>query len=551
MTLKTVLFHMCVSSLALAQTELQIDTLRTQLQSTQDKAASSLQILDSPFRPLNWKDLVNANVMEVQSLAGQTRTLLSQVTTRLTPVPAGTSLQAALDLAQPGDTLVLEAGAIFKGNFMLPMKATNETITITSSAAMNLPVGKRVGPADAPNMAKVFSPNVLAAIATAPGAHNWRIIGIEVAAPGYYSGGVIRLGSGAETALADLPHDITIERVYVHGDPKLGSKRGIAPNGSHIAILDSYINDHKSDFQDAQAISCWNCDTIRVENNYLEASGENMFIAELGTIKDYRPFNITIARNYLRKPLGWKDGTDPETPGKIWPVKNLLELKAGIGVVISGNVLENCWISAQGGIAINLKPGAAAPVNASRTEDVLIENNLISGAVIGIQYSGTDTQNPSVGVGTMKNVTVRNNAFVHVGDALWGTAARLLQFSMSPTANLTMENNTIVGGSVNAAFSHDGVASPGFVFRNNLMTRGTYGIKGPGLGEGTATTSVVFPGGLFEGNVFLSPVDMSGKYPAGFRFVPDVTFGQDGYSQTAVSAGVDVSKLNAAITGVR
>ncbi len=470
----------------------------------------------------------------------------------VTQVKAGANLQAALDQAKPGDTLMLEAGATFIGNFVLPVKTGTQTITITTSAEKTLPAGVRVSPADAPKMPKIYSPNTSGAINTAAGAHNWRLIGLEVAAPGIYSGGVLRLGTGTETSMSQIPHDFSIERCYVHGDALKGSKRGIAPNASHVTIVDSYIDDHKSDSQDAQAVSCWNCDTLRVENNYLEGSGENIFIAELGTVKDYRPFDITIRHNYIRKPLGWKDGTDPKTPGKIWPIKNLFELKAGINVEFSGNVLENCWISAQGGMAINLKPGMAAPVNASRTENVRVENNYINGAVIGIQFSGTDTQNMTVGVGTMKNVIVRNNAFTNIGALPWGLNSRLLQFSMSPTANLTIENNTVVGPSVNAAFSLDGVGSPGFVFKNNLFTRGTYGIKGPGFAEGTPSTSSSFPDGVYSGNIFLSPTDMASKYPPGFKFVPSAAFAQDGYTQNDFpGVGVDSAKLNAAIAGVK
>jgi len=38
-------------------------------------------------------------------------------------VAAGGNLQAALDKAQPGDTIVLQAGATFRGPFRLPNKA--------------------------------------------------------------------------------------------------------------------------------------------------------------------------------------------------------------------------------------------------------------------------------------------------------------------------------------------------------------------------------------------------------------------------------------------
>ncbi|HEV3468234.1 MAG TPA: hypothetical protein VG148_02860, partial [Pyrinomonadaceae bacterium] len=48
-------------------------------------------------------------------------------------VPAGGDLQAALDRAQPGDEVVLEAGASFVGNFTLPAKAGAAFITVRSS----------------------------------------------------------------------------------------------------------------------------------------------------------------------------------------------------------------------------------------------------------------------------------------------------------------------------------------------------------------------------------------------------------------------------------
>ena len=121
MSVKTFLLHVCASSLALAQTELQVDTLRTQLQSIQNKAAASLQIVESPST-FELERISGCRRGGMQLLAGQARTTLSQVTTRSTSVSSGTSLQAALDLAQPGDTLVLEAGVEYKGNFILPEK---------------------------------------------------------------------------------------------------------------------------------------------------------------------------------------------------------------------------------------------------------------------------------------------------------------------------------------------------------------------------------------------------------------------------------------------
>ena len=49
-------------------------------------------------------------------------------------VKAGGDFQAALDRAKAGDTILLEAGATFSGNFNLPNKSGNEFIIIRTSA---------------------------------------------------------------------------------------------------------------------------------------------------------------------------------------------------------------------------------------------------------------------------------------------------------------------------------------------------------------------------------------------------------------------------------
>src|SRR3954471_13440018 len=48
-------------------------------------------------------------------------------------VATGSSLQAALNQAQPGDQVVLQAGAVFTGNFILPAKSGNGWIIIRTS----------------------------------------------------------------------------------------------------------------------------------------------------------------------------------------------------------------------------------------------------------------------------------------------------------------------------------------------------------------------------------------------------------------------------------
>jgi len=54
-------------------------------------------------------------------------------------VPAEANLQQALDEARPGDTLVLQAGAYYGGNFLLRAKEGDQFITIQTSALDSLP----------------------------------------------------------------------------------------------------------------------------------------------------------------------------------------------------------------------------------------------------------------------------------------------------------------------------------------------------------------------------------------------------------------------------
>ena len=98
----------------------------------------------------------------------------------------GAALTSALSSAQLGDTIVLQAGTTYTpvlgAAFTLANKSTGSgSITITSSNLASLPAGVRVKPSDAANMPKIVSAgNNVSAIKTAAGAHDFKLIGLEI-----------------------------------------------------------------------------------------------------------------------------------------------------------------------------------------------------------------------------------------------------------------------------------------------------------------------------------------------------------------------------------
>ncbi len=85
-------------------------------------------------------------------------------------VHAAAQLAASLVSSQPGDVIVLDAGATYTGNFTFPAKTGTGWIYVISSKLANLPAGVRVSPASTSQMPKLSSPNLIATIALAPGA---------------------------------------------------------------------------------------------------------------------------------------------------------------------------------------------------------------------------------------------------------------------------------------------------------------------------------------------------------------------------------------------
>ena len=92
-------------------------------------------------------------------------------------------------------------------------------------------------------------------ISAAPGAHHYRFIGLEISpVPGVFLFGLVTLDPVPADSAAALPHHIIFDRVYLHGDPVKGTRRGIMLNSGTTAVIDSHVSDIKEVGSDSQAL---------------------------------------------------------------------------------------------------------------------------------------------------------------------------------------------------------------------------------------------------------------------------------------------------------
>jgi hypothetical protein len=447
---------------------------------------------------------------------------------RTIAVPGGGDFQAALDAAQPGDVIQLQAGATFTGNFILPNKPGSGWIYIQSSALASLPPpGSRVSPAQASLMPKIVTADISSpAIATAAGAHHYRFVGIEITTTfsvtsATYVNLIYLESPSGQTDLSEAPTDIVFDRCYIHGTPTGNVRRGIGMQSARTAVIDSYLADFHEVGADSQAIAAWNGPgPFKIVNNYIEAAGENVMFGGVDpSIADLVPSDIVVRQNHFSKPRSWWVA-DPSYAGIPWSVKNLFELKNARRVLIEGNIFEHNWMNAQNGFAVLFTvrdQNGRAPW--STVEDVTFRLNIVRHSGSGINISGTDDV---FGSQETVRILIQDNVLADLGPQ-WGGQGRVFQLpnssretasSVPPFASfailgLTIDHNTtrtdgqgtlVLGDSTAPINQHEA-----FVYRNNLTQRGVYGgVIGTNTTEGIATLSAYCaPGYVFVRNVII------------------------------------------------
>jgi hypothetical protein len=503
-------------------------------------------------------------------------------------VNAGGDLQAALNNANCGDTVELQAGATFTGHFALSAKNCDSShwiIIRTSAPDSALPAeGQRATPCYAgvaslpgrPAYPCTSHANVMAKIQVqtqgdgpfmlANGAGFYRLIGLEITRP-VGAQGPARLISPWHPNDAFVADHFVIDRSWLHGTTQDETHNGITLNGmTNVAIVDSYLSDFHcvsgtGACTDAHAISGGNSPTqdgpYKIQNNFLEASGESVLFG--GGPAAHSPSDIQIIGNHFWKPWQWMPG-DPNfvggANGHPFVVKNHLELKNAVRVLIEANLMENTWGGfSQNGYAILLTPKNQATQQGKgpyvcpicQVTDVTIRYVHISHAGGGIQMA-TVRDIPGTGIGqpalagarwSIHDVLIDDLSKKYVGG---GTVFAIINsWVKNPLNTVTINHVTafpdVTGHMMIMGNPQGSEPMYGLVFTNNLIITGRFPLWNADGGKGdcaqsdipVTTIATCFTSATFSNNALIgSPAPFPpSKWPAHNLFpqtVEDVLF---------------------------
>jgi hypothetical protein len=538
-------------------------------------------------------------------------------------VNAGGDFQAALNSAQCGETIQLQAGATFGGTFTLPAKScdANHWIIIrTSSPDSALTAeGQRMTPCYAGVASLVGRPsyncsnptNALSKIQIqkpgqgpiqiANGANFYRFVGLEITRANGLKGNAILI------SLQGTADHIILDRSWLHGNPQDETNDGFSlSGGTNIAIVDSYFNDFHcisgtGSCTDAHAVSGGISDTqdgpYKIQDNFMEASGEAIIFG--GGAATMTPTDIEILNNHFWKPWQWMPGNPgfvggPD--GHPFIVKNHVELKNAVRVLVEANLMENSWGGfSQTGFGMLLSPKNQHTKSGNnvcplcQVTDVTIRYTKISHAGGGIQLATSISGNGGNGgpglAGerwSLHDIVMDDLSKQYVGG---GGAFEITNgWPKNPMNTITINHVTAFPDPTShLMITGNQLSNPsmyGLVFTNNLVLTGQYPVWNSGGGNTNCaykdvpitTLNACFTSFTFMNNGLIATPQAfpPSSWPTGNMFpvnVSDVLFmnynnGNGGNYELQSSSpyknkgtdgkdlGADIAGLNQALTGV-
>jgi PKD repeat protein len=316
-------------------------------------------------------------------------------------------VQSAINAAQPGDSILLRAGETFVGHYWLKRKSGTGVITIRSDAPdSELPApGVRLVPNTRPggNTALSRLPRLVGRGGT------WRTTPIfqAEASAGHYRLQFLQIDGGAQegyetllafgnnstqTSTSLAPHNLVLDRLYIHGDPVRGQKRCLALDSASTEVLNSYFEHCRHFAEDAQAIAGFNGPgPYRIENNYLEASTMSILFggADPAT-PNLVPSDIVIRRNHLTKKTSWRDPimNPPGSPRATAATGGVLAAGSHFFKVVA-------FMDSSGSRAFSLPSSEVSVATSGSSSAVTVSWTAVSGALHYRVFRGTSSNGQS------------------------------------------------------------------------------------------------------------------------------------------------------------
>jgi hypothetical protein len=388
----------------------------------------------------------------------------------------------------------------------------------------------------------------------AAGANFYRFIGLEITRTSDLRGNTTLIST---SGTAD---HIILDRSWLHGNTQDETSDGFAMSGgTYIAVVDSYFNDfhcisHSGSCTDAHALSGGNTTTqdgpYKIQNNFLEASGEGIIFG--GGASTMTPADIEIIGNHFFKPWQWMPGSPgfvggPD--GRPFIVKNHLEFKNAVRVLIDSNLMENTWGGfSQTGYSILLSPKNQHTRSGNnvcplcQVTDVTIRYSRLSHAGGGIQLATSISGNGGDGGPALAgerwsihDLVIDDLSKQYVGG---GGAFEITNgWPKNPLNTVTINHITAFPDSTgHMMIMGNQDSNPqmyGLVFTNNLLVAAQYPVWNSGGGKTNCaykdvpvtTVTACFSSFTFSNNGFIAPPPAfpPSTWPNGNMFPADVS----------------------------
>ena len=388
-------------------------------------------------------------------------------------VPSGGNLQAALDVANCGDTIVLQAGesyiaSLLEQPFLAKAKGActgtnSDFITIRGSNVGALPASLRdlsLSQISALSLPKLITKVSTPALEFEAGSHHYRFVGIEITNDSVnqtqLNNGLVFVGenSGSQRAitLANVPHDIEFDRCYVHPETSDGTTseystaiRGFFVSAKNLTIRNSRIAGFRTFWKPGYSTPLSSNAILinkgpgpyTISGNYMEAwfgtvftGGGPQWVVNSASVAPGATTNQATLTNVVGSLPSVGDYIAFLAPNMIFSVGvfhgqpyewGAAKVTAVNGSTISyepkwSNNLQSAWGTGLGGTPLTSAPSSPgmAVWNGDRPKDILIDHNKfvkepVSLAAVNNQYGYSSKGHIELKVGL--RTTINANTF--------------------------------------------------------------------------------------------------------------------------------------------